>query len=60
LTVGVLIGLTDSSALQATRASSLGHGPAAIDVRAWGFILGGVAAFVVLGTYGGFGTCQRF
>ena len=52
--VGVLLGLTANRAAQPTLAVSLGHSPAAIDVRSWGFILGGIAAFVLLGEYGGF------
>lgn len=52
--VGLLIGLTAAPALETGRVVAHGHGSSAFEPRAWGFILAGIAAFVLLGTYGGF------
>ena len=52
--VGVLIGLTAAPRSETRSVVSPGHGPGAFELRSWASILGGVAAFVVLGTYGGF------
>jgi hypothetical protein len=52
--VGLLIGLTASPASEAARVVPHGHGPSAFELRSWSFILASIAAFVVLGTYGGF------
>jgi hypothetical protein len=52
--VGLLIGLTARPALGTTLIVPHGQEPRAFELRAWGFILAGIAAFVLLGTFGGF------
>jgi hypothetical protein len=52
--VGLLIGATATlSSAEGTAADAESHGARGLDVRAWLCILGGIAAFVVLGDYGG-------
>lgn len=52
--VGLLIGVTANPRLNPKGpAAGLGHASAGFEMRAWMFILGGIAAFVLFGTYGG-------
>jgi hypothetical protein len=52
--VGLLIGVTSSPLVTLKQTETSASEASPFEFRAWGFIIAGVASFVILGTYGGF------
>jgi hypothetical protein len=54
IVVGLLIAATSSPVLAHEPSRTVTPEASPFDLRGWGFIVGGLASFVLLGTYGGF------